>query len=184
MADDHTKLALGAEEQKEVTRREVLLREIGARLYRQQLNADYEHDIRTRNLDIQEHEKRSQIDTLRITTIDDNTARNTRREIREHLKSAVIEKLVEHRLSENAKRTAAAQELELELELELERMEDESRHRTTEIREESAANEREMWTKNEVDKDFELFMVDLRKKTTDWQTEDVEAVLRKLRGLD
>lgn len=175
VADESARFAYGLEEQQEVTRREELMGRLGAVLYKQKLQDDYEHDARTRDLDIQEHTHRSNIDTRRITTIDDNSARNTRREIREHLKSSLYEKLADHLLSEAAKRSAHAQELE--------RMDAESYHEVTKIREESAAKEREIRTEWDAKKDFERFMHDLRNETRDMGVEEIAGILRTMKDV-
>lgn len=173
LADAEMKRVMTIEEEKEISRREAMLLEMGAGLYRQKLDADYAHDVRTRNLDIQELQKRSQIETESEIRIANNAARNDRKEIKERLKASIMEKLVDHKVSEAAKQSAHEQELD--------RMAAESIHRTTEIREESAAKEREEWNKNEVRKDFEEFMVKLRVSTGRMSTEEIEQAIADLK---
>jgi len=173
LIDSEMKQSMTIAEEKEVTRRETMLLEMGARLYQQKLNADYNQDVRTRNLDIQEFQTRTQIQTESEIKVANNAARNDRREIRENMKSAVFQKIADLKLSEAAKQSAHEQDLE--------RMQAESHFRTTEIREESAANQREEWTRNDAKKDFEEFMVDLRLRTGRMTTQEIEKAVEDLK---
>lgn len=161
LADQGAKQQLSIAEEQEVTRREILLQELGAKLYAHKLNLDYNHDIRTRNLDLQEYKTRSEIDTGRILSIDDNTARNMRKEIIARLKSAVIEKLADHAVNESAKRSAHTQNIER-------------------IKADSDAEVRAIWAENEAKKDFELFMSNLRQESGRRSTAEIAEMLRKM----
>ena len=169
LSDLQAQAISGIEEQKEISRREIALLELGTELYRKKLNDDYVHDIRTRNLDIQEYQKRVEIDISH----DDNTAKNEQREIRERLKAYVIERLTDHAIAENEKSTTHT--------LELERMDRENVHEVRKIREESSARDREIWAKNEADKDFELFMHELKQSTATMSDEELEASYNRLK---
>ncbi|SMX45599.1 hypothetical protein [Octadecabacter ascidiaceicola] len=161
LAGQAEKAAISRDEQEEITHREQSLQLIGAHIYRQNLEADFDHLVNVKNVEVQEHDLITGIDTRNRLTTDNNTARNQRREIREHTKAYIRERLTDFYLAEAAKVTAQ-----------------QNQERT--IKAESAARIREKWTDNDIRKDFELFMAELAQKTKAWQTSDIEGVLRKL----
>lgn len=164
LVDETTKAEFGLAEQQEITKREAMLQELGMRLYAKRLGLDYEHDIRTRNLDLQEYKIRSEIDTTRTVTIDDNSARNVRQEILARLRALLVGKAADHIVSEKAKQSAHAQ-------------------RVAEIKAESDAEVRAIWAENEAKKDFEKFMFELHRQTDDRTTADIADMLRKMDDL-
>ena len=173
LADMANSRQMSVSDQQEVTRREMLLREFGVRAYRQQLDDDYEHDVRTRNLDAQEYEHRSKVDLRQALALGAMNHQSEISIIREHLKSTLKEKLFDHLASEHAKRTASIYESQ--------RIADESRREVANTQAESDATVREIWEKNEANKDFELFMRDLKRETGHLSTEEIVDILD---GLD
>lgn len=161
LADQAEKSATSRDEQEEITHRETMLQMIGAHIYRQNLEADFDHLVQVKNIEVQEHGLVTGIDTRNTLTIANNDARNKRREIREHTRAYIVERLTDHYLGEAAKVTAQ-----------------QNAERT--IQAESEARIREKWADNDVRKDFELFMAELTQKTQNWKTEEIQAVVQKL----
>jgi uncharacterized protein YaaW (UPF0174 family) len=147
--------------EREITQREIMLQQLGSLIYKQNLQSDYEHDIRTRNLDVQEYQLKTNIDL-----------KKSKKELRENLKSNILEKLATHAISESAKNTAQTREVE--------RMAAESFHLVTEIRARNRAKESEIWTQNDANKDFEAFMMELRKKYHDFSDEEISNIVRQM----
>lgn len=159
LADQAEKAAISRDEQEEVTHRETMLQLIGAHIYRQNLDADYDQLVRVKNIGVQEHDLITGIDTRNTLTVANNEARNKRREIREHTRAYIVERLTDFYLGEAAKVTAQ-----------------QNAERTIEA--ESNARIREKWADNDIRKDFELFMAELKAKTDAWSMEEIADAMR------
>jgi len=161
LADQAEKAALSRDEQEEITHRETMLQLMGAHIYRQHREADLDYLIGSKNIEVQAHGLISETDTRNRLTIDNNTARNKRREIREHTRAYIVERLTDFYLGEAAKVT-------------------EQQHLERTIEAESRVRIREKWVDNDIRKDFELFMVELRKKTDPWSMEELADAMKTL----
>lgn len=163
MSDQAEKAAISRDEQEEITHRETMLQLIGAHIYRQNLDVDYDQLVKVKNIEVQEHDLITGIDTKNTLTVANNEARNKRREIREHTRAYIVERLTDFYLGEAAKVTAQ-----------------QNAERTIEA--ESNARIREKWADNDIRKDFELFMAELKAKTDTWSMAEIADAMRAAKG--
>ena len=137
--------------EKEITRREVMLQKFAVAAYRQKLEDDYHHDVRTRNLDIQEHFKRTRIDTDAQIEVIREEGSQLQKEINARLQSALAEKYADHEIS--------MREKELDGKIEINRMREETMLKM----------------------DFEEFMHNLRQSTSTMNEDEIQASYERLR---
>jgi len=159
LSDQAQKYAVSQDEQEEIAHRETMLTLMGAYIYRQNRDVDLDYLIGSKNIEVQAHGLISEMETKNRSAIDNNEARNERRKIREHTRAYITERLTDFYLAEASKVTA-------------------QRNIECTIEAETNANIREKWAENDIRKDFELFMVELRKQTNSLEIEELAETMR------
>lgn len=205
LQDDARKTEAQAYQRAEDIERDIELKKLEPQNYARKLDADYQHSIRTRNLDIQQHGLRSELDADGQIRVADNTHGNDLELLKVRLRDLLVEMIVglksslilsddAHQKSieiaeqDHTHRVTEAEVLSRQTRLEeyerhmqrLTELEAEGVEREREINALADAKDREIWTKNEAQKNLELFRVNLARQGDQKSTAEIADILREL----